>query len=295
MSGYYGGPFDFPHTRTYESDLGWVITKIKEILAVYADFEARISKNTEDIAAINAEMDSFTSYIEAEVTAMQTRVDEAIANMNRTLEAFYQQYQGDFAEFRREYEAAFAAQTVQVMQLMEELRNYVNSSNASLRAYVDSRQMETQTYIDLQIDAMYDYVDSIVLDLTVKNPITGKDASLEEVLNEFYDLIRTGAFTAETFDASQITCTAFDSSLITAYEFDTAGQNKLYEDPKYYMYHPETGEFVPVQTVVNYLAGLHMLDSNTAAEYDALDKTATEYDALDYTAYDYDWHSKQIA
>ena len=295
MSGYYGGPFDFPHTRTYDSDLGWVITQIKEILAVYADFETRISQNTEDIASINAEMDSFTSYIEAEVTAMQDRVDAAIANMNQTLEAFYAQYQGDFAEFKREYEAAFAAQTVQVMQLMEELRNYVNSSNASLRAYVDSTQIETQTYIDLQIDAMYDYVDSIVLDLTVRNPITGKNASLQEVLNQFYDLIRTGAFTAENFDGSQITCSQFDSSLITAYEFDTEGQNKLYGDPKYYMYHPGTGEFVPVQTVINYLAGLHMLNSNTAAEYDALDKTAAEYDALDYTAYNYDWHSKQIA
>lgn len=278
------GYFDFPHTRTYESDLGWLIKEVKEILNVYTDFEDRIAQNTSDIATLNTTVEDFISQVEDEVEAMEARVDGAITTMNQTLSAF-----------RTEYEAAFAAQQVAVEQLMSELREYVNESNQALRLYVQSQNQQTITYLDLQLDAMYDYIDSIVLDLTIIDPTTGQPDTLQNVLNKYYDLIRKGAFTAQTFDISLITCTEFDSSNITAYEFDTNGQNILYGDPTYYMYHPATGEFVPVQTVVYYLAELHQLYANTATEYDALLYSATEYDSKDWTAYEYDWQSKTLS
>lgn len=278
------GYFDFPHTRTYESDLGWLIQNVKNILNTYDQFATSIAQNTSDIQTLRTTVSNFTAYINNEVVAMQNRVDGAILTMNQTL-----------AAFRTEYEAAFAQQQVAVSELMAELRTYVDSANHALELFVEDQNAQTITYVDLQLAAMYDYIDSIVLDLRVINPITGQQTSLQEVLNNYYDMLRLGAYTASEFDFSQITCTEFDTSNISAYEFDYNGQYTLRGDPKYFMYHPVTGEFVKVQTVVYYLANLHQLYANNATEYDALDWSATTYDSKDWTAYQYDWESKTLS
>ena len=55
------------------------------------------------------------------------------------------------------------------------------------------------------------------------------------------------------------------------------------------MHSPFTGEFVPVQWVVNALAQEHRVNGITAGAYDATELTAEEFDVIGDTAYTYDW------
>lgn len=60
------------------------------------------------------------------------------------------------------------------------------------------------------------------------------------------------------------------------------------EENDLYMYSPFTGMYVPVETVIQELASLHMANAITAGDYDAAEITAGSYDALELTALTYD-------
>lgn len=64
--------------------------------------------------------------------------------------------------------------------------------------------------------------------------------------------------------------------------------NQAIEENDLYMYSPFTGLYVPVETVIQELASLHMANAITAGDYDAAEITAGAYDALELTAITYD-------
>ena len=61
-----------------------------------------------------------------------------------------------------------------------------------------------------------------------------------------------------------------------------------------YLFDPTTGQYSPLQIVVDNLYNLGRSDALTASEYDALELTATDYDGYELTAYQYDQNGKTL-
>lgn len=267
--------FEFPHTRNYDSDLGWIIQKVKFLLEEYAGLLEQVNENTEQISELSetltkslaefrAELDDFADTIEE----YKTYVDTSVANL-----------------------------TTYVDNVVLELESLVDGLEARLRAYALELYQDGKEYSDykndiLKLEIDHDlanlkaYVDSLIPDMKLISPFTGKLDTLQNIINTMSDYIRSGAFTCHQWDTSNITCAQFDGS-ISAYDFDFYGYNTFIGDDRLYMYHPYTGERVLIPVVVEWLAAFHM-DGATATHYDSLDYTATTYDALDYTATEYD-------
>lgn len=60
------------------------------------------------------------------------------------------------------------------------------------------------------------------------------------------------------------------------------------------LFDPTTGQYSPIQVVIDNLYNSGRSDALTATEYDALELTATAYDAYQLTAKDYDQNGKSL-
>lgn len=267
--------FEFPNTRNYDSDLGWIIEKTKLLLEEYAGLLETLNEHSEQISELSETLTTSLAEFRAELNDFSDTIEE------------YKTY----------VDTSVANLTTYVNNVVLELQSLVDGLEARVKAYALELYNDGKEYTDYSIDILKleidqdlanlkAYVDSLIPNLRLISPFTGKLDTLQNIINTMSDYIRSDAFTCHQWDTSNITCAQFDDS-ITAYDFDFYGYNTFIGDDRFYMYHPYTGERVLIPVVIEWLADFHM-DGATAAHYDSLDYTATTYDALDYTATEYD-------
>lgn len=268
---------EFPHTRTYDSDLGWLISKITEIaneVQSFVDFQQTIQEGFNDLTSRfedlyaqvqswQAEIDSFKSYV-------QFQLDQQNANIDRR----FVQIEADIAAEMGRYLADLSAQ-------IQGVRDYATAENILTKAYVDSVIEEFRNSIpDLTT-------------INVLNPVrNGALTPVQTAIDDLYDLVaRAEALTAAEYDSAGLTAAEYDALNLSAYDYDTRAGRFIAGavDPSNlnYMFSPISGIWTTVRSVVLELAKFH-LQGITAAAYDALGLTAAEYDAKNITAFDYD-------
>lgn len=103
--------------------------------------------------------------------------------------------------------------------LDEELKTLINEEYSILKEYVDTQDENLQYQID--------HFD--VGNITILDPTTGLQSSIQTVVDNIYDQTRTDGISAAEFDALQLTATAFDEKEITAFNFDQHGKTLLEE------------------------------------------------------------------
>lgn len=267
--------FEFPHTRNYDSDLGWIIEKTKFLLDEYSELLEQVNENTEKISELSTTLTKSLAEFRAELNAFSATIEEYKTYVDTSVQNL----------------------TTYVDNVVLELKALVDGLEDKLKAYALELYNDSVDYTDyktnilkLEIDQdlvnLKAYVDSLIPDLKLISPFTGKLDTLQNIIDNISNYLRSGAFTCHTWDTPGTTCAQFDDS-ITAYDFDFYGYDTFIGDDRFYMYHPYTGERVLIPVVVNWLATFHM-DGATAAHYDSLDYTANNYDSLDYTATQYD-------
>lgn len=267
---------EFPHTRTYDSDLGWLISKVTEIaneIKSFVEFQDEIQKGFDELSAKIEGWDD-------EIKAFEARVTFQIEQQNANIERRFLQIEAEIA-------ATVSAYLADLTTQIENVRTYAQSENMLTRAYVNA--------------VLEEFIQSIP-DLTtiqIKDPFKyGALAPIQTVIDELYDaIVRVNAITAQDYDNAQLSAQDYDALAISAYDYDTAAsmfisqagdQNNLM-----YMYSPLTGQWTPVREVVAQLAAFHLVGI-TAAAYDALMLTADAYDAKNITAYTYDSAGVQV-
>jgi predicted nuclease with TOPRIM domain len=60
------------------------------------------------------------------------------------------------------------------------------------------------------------------------------------------------------------------------------------------VYDPTTGEYSPIQVVINNLFDMNRNEAITAGEFDSLELTATEFDSKEITAFNFDVYGKTL-
>ena len=279
--------FEFPHTRTYDSDLGWLIKKMKELLDEYeilmnwkAQHENEYTDLLRRVGYLERNINSFEAEIELRFNELKTELSEELFN----------EIQGAFTQLQNE---------------LGTLENELLIFRQDLARAIIELQASDVANRDYLIEYIENRLNQFILDIpdlttiNVYNPVKGRITSVQEAINDLYDIGRSDALTALEYDSLGLTAAEYDALDLTAYEYDTWGklliQNSgYYRNPWHYMTSPFTGQYVRLEVVINELASLHKDDALTASEYDALDLDAAYYDALDLTAYQYDWNGKTL-
>lgn len=246
--------FEFPHTRTYDSDLGWIIKEFKEIIA-------NIEKLNKDVYDLENELIK----INADIKALDEKIDDEIAKLDSKYSTILLVLKSELSHL-----------SIQVNSIISDLQGMINNEHDSMVRYIDAR-------IAAFINSLPDYNNLIIY-----NPVRGTLTNVQTALNDLYDYFNVNGLTATQYDSLQLTADEYDNLLLTAADYDSMGYILLgYPDPRYYMLDPFSGVQTLISKVVYKLFRLHYPGMEAQA-YDALQLTASGYDALLLSAFDYD-------
>ena len=187
--------FEFPHTRTYEGDLGWIIKKLSEVANITAHLQEEFAK----IVVLTEEQ-------------IQAMIDASIAANNLV---WAQQLQDLKAQITQEYKG-YA--TAQVNALTTYIDNQDTYYNGLAEGYASTALTDAKSYTDSQ-----------VLNYTMMvNPITGEFEDVRLVVDDIVTYFHTqDALTASEYDTLDLTATYYDGKQITAYDYDFSGKTLL--------------------------------------------------------------------
>lgn len=187
--------FEFPHTRTYEGDLGYVIKKLNKV--------------ANDTAYL---MEEFAKIVVLTQEQIQQMIDAAIAANNLT---WAQQLQ----ELKN--------------QITIEYQGYVTAQINALTVYIDNQDIFynglAQTYATNAEAAANNYTDSQIMNYTMMiNPITGDYEDVRNVVEDIVYYFHTeNTLTAGEYDALDLTAGYYDGKDLSAYDYDFNGKALL--------------------------------------------------------------------
>lgn len=281
--------FEFPHTRTYDSDLGWLIKEVTRIADQYDTF----------IAYMNTHKVEYEELVRR-VTALETEINSFETEINNRFYTLDQELRSDIDEKIAEVVTQVNEKLHEVDLALRDLENKFNLFKTDIRNLVIQYYNLGKSYTDFKIEELINSLPDLTT-VYVFNPVKGEVTTLQVAINDLYDLGRPEALTALEYDSLEITASDYDALEITAIDYDLRGRTILEElglikNPWHYMYSPFTGEYVPLQDIITELSNLHKDVSGaiTAGDYDALELTASDYDAYEISAYDYDWIANTI-
>ena len=187
--------FEFPHTRTYEGDLGYVIKKLNQV--------------ANDTSYL---MEEFAKIVVLTQEQIQQMIDAAIASNNLT----------------------WAQQLIDLKtQITTEYKNYVTSQINILTVYIDNQDLYydglAKNYADTAEANAKNYTDSQVLSYTMMiNPITGQYDDVRDVVDDIVSYFHTqDSLTASEYDALDLTAGYYDGKQLNAYDYDFNGKTLL--------------------------------------------------------------------
>lgn len=302
----------YPYTDFHELNLDWLLETYQEIVDHIRVLNDWMSQHKEEYAeamerlqAVENEIDTFEARVQAEFDRLAEEQAQAFAEQTAKLDLAIQQMKDEVNEeivkLRRDVAEAIADFQTQFNQLkasveaeITQLRILINQEIVRLNETLEVNNQYIRQYVEDRIDQFINDFPTMIDLVPVYNPVRGTTTSLQQAINDLYDVARVYGLTAEQYDSLGLTAETYDGYELTAMEYDQYGYIKLgYPDENWYMISPFTGQYTKVKNVVMDLAHFHM-DGLTAEEYDLLELTAEEYDDKLITAFDYDWFGKDI-
>lgn len=302
----------YPYTDFHELNLDWLLETYQEIVDNVNDLLSWMDQHKEEYAeamerlqAVENEIDTFEQRVQdefnrlaeeqAEAFAEQTaKLDLAIQQMKDEVNAEIIKLREDVAEAIAQFETEFNQLKAEVQAQITQLKIMINQELVRLRHALEANTEYIKQYVEDRIQQFIDEFPTMINLVPVYNPVRGDMTSLQQAINDLYDVARVYGLTAEQYDSLNLTAEAYDNYELTAMEYDQYGYIKLgYPDENWYMISPFTGQFTKVKNVVMDLAHFHM-EGLTAEEYDLKELTAEEYDLKEITAFDYDWFGEDI-
>ena len=302
----------YPYTDFHELNLDWLLETYQEILdhiVALTDWMNQHKTEYEEamqrLQAVENEIDTFEARVQAEFDrlaeeqaaafAEQTaKLDRAIQEMKAEVTQEILKLREDVAQAIADFQTQFNQMKAQVEAEITSLRILINQEIVRLNETLEVNNAYIRQYVEDRIDQFINDFPTMINMVPVYNPVRGDMTSLQQAINDLYDVARVYGLTAEQYDSLNLTAKAYDDYELTAMEYDQYGYIKLgYPDENWYMISPFTGQYTKVKNVVMDLAHFHMVGL-TAQEYDDLELEAEEYDLKEITAFDYDWFGKDI-
>ena len=302
----------YPYTDFHELNLDWlletyqtIIDDINELMSwmnthknEYEEAMIRLSRVENEIDTFEQQVIAMFDQLKAEQEAafaeQQAKLDAAIVAMKNEINEQIAQFQRDFEQAMADFQTEFRQLQQSVITEINNLRIIINNEILRLNNLLEANNEYIREYVENRLDQFINDFPKLIVDLPVYNPVRGTLTTIQQAINDLYDVARVYGLTAEQYDSLGLTAEEYDNLMLTAMEYDQFGYIKLgYPDENWYMISPFTGEYRKVKDVVMDLAHFHM-DGLTAKEYDDLELEAEEYDNKQITAFDFDWFGKDI-
>lgn len=246
---------EFPYTRNYDQDLGWLIREVKDLDNRYQSILDQLEELQEKYDTIPQQIANAIANYQAYVNGQLDNVRNQIANMNDRMDNFE--------------------------NVVYSLKESVIAATTSLTQYIDAQYDELYTHFTVAIN-------NIVKNWPyVTDPSDGKREDLQTTLDHMWN--RSGfGIPVVLFDSLNIPVEEFDNMQILVWYFDRYAYWIFQTRRSCYMYSPFTGQYVPIADVVTALAGLHQ-DGVTVLDFDGADIEIAAFDGANITAYNFDW------
>lgn len=285
----------YPYTDFHELNLDWLLSTYQKIVDDIKTIQEWVEQHEIDyedamrrLTIVESELNTFEDRIREQFRILSDDIQRQLEEQQRQVEALMTetraeiqrmlvQFENEFRQIEAELLNTVAEMRAEVMRLVMQIQNILDANNQFMMDWVERRLQE--------------FINSLpeILTVEVYNPYRGIVTDIQIAINDIYSLACIWGLTAAQYDSLGLTASEYDGLELTATQYDTLGYRILYKDPAYHMLDPFTGDYVPVQTVIYELAGLHR-NALTAEEYDLLELDADTYDAKELTAYDYDWN-----
>ncbi len=266
---------------SFSSAINSLNSRVTQIATEMNTFEANLTARFNELEArLNNEVDTRLDAVDAKMDELDHKVDLAIASI-------------DIA--KREMKDYIESE-------IETLTRLVNNSIADALHILDQRmkdfEFSMQVYIKAQLQAYLDQIPEIE-NVIVFDPVEGKLAPIQDVIDHLYWDTHVNALDCFEFDHLGLTCEQLDNFMVhsiprglSVWEWMNKARLWVWTDPKIKMREYTTGKHVLTRRNVdinNML--LKYSGTYTAKEFDSLNEVVSDFDALEVTAYNFDWHS----
>ena len=180
--------------------------------------------------AIPLAYDESLSYLEM-LMKMCKELNETIEQVNANTD-WINNYSGDLSEIERQITLInnniqtlttnVNKNTSDIANLRTDTVNMINNLRNELVNLINGNFNTLKNYVDLQDANLQDQIDNINIGATIiYNPTTGLQDTVQDVINDLYQLTNKDGITAGEFDGLELTVTQFETYDMTAYEFDS--------------------------------------------------------------------------
>ena len=187
--------FEFPNTRNYDGDLGWIIKNLTEVVEVTKYLQEEWSK----IVVLTE--DYIQGMIDASIAANNVKLEKQLKELKQ--------------------------------QITTEYVGYVTAQLNTLTVYIDNQDVYynglAQGYAAAAEHDAKEYTDSQVLTYTMMiNPITGVYEDVRLVVDDIVSYFHTqDSLTALEYDTLDMTAAYYDGKQLSAYDYDFNGKTLL--------------------------------------------------------------------
>ena len=300
-----------------------------EVLCKVVDYLNRVIEVVDTFDTDVSELQSAVAQLQSAVTELQnamTAFDSRFAQLERTLSA----------QIDREITERTAELTADITAEINRLNAEVNAALAEVRAvvasldeHIDERLADMQAEIDTELSHVQEVLDSYDAyiaeqfqllqryiddefeqlihmipefeNVMVVNPHTALLENIQKVVNELYDLDRSDAIDAQTFDELGLTCGELDKQIVkfiprglTALEWD-------YKSADIFSYILDrvpsligNGMVLPKFNEMVLEKCIKQGGSYNAGEWDTLGKDCETLDGFGISCYNIDWRSNTL-
>ena len=259
--------FDLPNVSNYDSDLRELLAYYEQLVKAYSSIVSNYNELVESQAALTALVNDFMRNVDALVAEY---VGEALEPINGRVDNL------------NDAVARLHAQDQRILELIDEKDSALYMRMLELVSDNFGQLLAITQDLQNQIDALsWELPD-------VFNPAAGYETSINEAIMDLWDALRSGAYTAETWNRFGATASELDGVNQTALWWDT--QSGSFFDRSEMCRNPLTGEIEPICVILQDLAAAATGNLGlTATAFDASNIDVSTYEALDLSAYQYDF------
>lgn len=187
--------FEFPNTRNYDGDLGWIIKNLTEVVEVTKYLQEEWSK----IVVLTE--DYIQGMIDASIAANNVKLEKQLKELKQQITTEYVGYI-----------------TAQLNTLTVYIDNQDVYYNGLAQGYAAAAEHDAKAYTD----------DQVLTYTMMINPITGVYEDVRLVVDDIVSYFHTqDALTASEYDLLDMTAAYYDGKQLSAYDYDFNGKTLL--------------------------------------------------------------------